>query len=143
MIGFVSSLVFVFVFCIQKNMKRKSESLTAGGGKVCSAVGRDGGVAAATDEATAANGSQQSVLGTHSVWASRWVSKTDILACLSMIWLAQNRVVLVNEKDTLPTFGRPHPLLSFRAESDLGILSGTDHHVQFKFIFSLRPIRAN
>ena len=54
-------------------MKRKSESLTAGG-KVCSAVGREGGVAAATDEATAANGSQ-SVLGTQSVWASRWVSK--------------------------------------------------------------------
>ena len=44
-IGFVSSLVFVFVFCIQENMKRKSESLTAGG-KVCSAVGREGGVAA-------------------------------------------------------------------------------------------------
>ena len=92
----MSSLVFVFVFCIQKNMKRKSESLTAGG-KVCSAVGRDGRIAAATDEATAAN-SSQSVLGTQSVWASRWVSKTDIVVCLSMIWLAQNRVVLVNEK---------------------------------------------
>ena len=117
-------------------MKRKAWSLTAGG-KVCSAVGRDGGVAAATDEATAANGSQ-SVLGTHSVWASRWVSKTDILVCLSIIWLAQHRawdICLVKEKDTLPTFGRPHPLLSLRVETDLGILSGADHHLQFKFIF--------
>merc|ERR1711874_154025 len=48
------------------------------------------------------------LLGTQSVSASRWVSQTNILVCLSMIWLAQIRVVWVKEKDASPTFGRQH-----------------------------------